>query len=102
MIHSICDFCGNDTDRNATLITMTPFQNFARYHTDSEPFGIVEKKRSFVMCSNCIKKHNMPNPYEKYTGIDKQTVKYEKCLDNYADGDLLNDDSDKLIFKGGK
>lgn len=33
MIHAICDFCGKDCDRTATLLSMTPFQNFARYHT---------------------------------------------------------------------
>ena len=30
MIHAICDFCGKDCDRTATLLSMTPFQNFAR------------------------------------------------------------------------
>lgn len=94
MIHSVCDFCGKDTDRNAILITMTPFQNFARYHTDNEPFGSTAKKRSFVICSDCRKKHNLPNPYETYSGIDKQELRYEKCLDNYTDVDLVNDDKE--------
>lgn len=39
MIHAICDFCGKDCDRTATLLTLQPFQNFARYHTDNKPFG---------------------------------------------------------------
>lgn len=50
MIHAICDFCGKDCDRTATLLSMTPFQNFARYHTDNEPYGNREKTRSFVIC----------------------------------------------------
>ena len=25
MIHAICDFCGKDCDRTATLLSMTPF-----------------------------------------------------------------------------
>lgn len=40
MIHAICDFCGKDCDRTATLLSMTPFQNFARYHTDNEPYDV--------------------------------------------------------------
>lgn len=52
MIHAICDFCGKDCDRTATLLSMTPFQNFARYHTDDEPYGRREKTRSFVICYN--------------------------------------------------
>lgn len=71
MIHAICDFCGKDCDRTATLLSMTPFQNFARYHTDNEP---------------------LPNPYETYSGITKQEGRYEKCLDNYTDVDLLDDE----------
>lgn len=55
MIHAICDFCGKDCDRTATLLSMTPFQNFARYHTDNEPYGNREKTRSFVICYECCK-----------------------------------------------
>lgn len=55
MIHAICDFCGKDCDRTATLLSMTPFQNFARYHTDNEPYGNREKTRSFVICMNVVK-----------------------------------------------
>lgn len=71
MIHAICDFCGKDCDRTATLLSMTPFQNFARYHTDNEPYGNREKTRSFVICYECCKKHNLPNPYETYSGITR-------------------------------
>ena len=91
MIHAICDFCGKDCDRTATLLSMTPFQNFARYHTDNEPYGNREKTRSFVICYECCKKHNLPNPYETYSGITKQEGHYEKCLDNYTDVDLEED-----------
>lgn len=91
MIHAICDFCGKDCDRTATLLSMTPFQNFARYHTDNEPYGNREKTRSFVICYECCKKHNLPNPYETYSGITKQEGHYEKCLDNYTDVDLVED-----------
>ena len=67
MIHAICDFCGKDCDRTAILLSMTPFQNFARYHTDSNPYGSADKTRSFVICSECCKRHGLPNPYETYT-----------------------------------
>lgn len=77
MIHAICDFCGKDCDRTATLLSMTPFQNFARYHTDNEPYGSKEKTRSFVICYDCCKKHNLPNPYETYSGITKQNCHYK-------------------------
>ena len=98
MIHAICDFCGKDCDRTATLLSMTPFQNFARYHTDNEPYGNREKTRSFVICYECCKKHNLPNPYETYSGITKQEGHYEKCLDNYTDVDLVEDKKyDKIL-----
>lgn len=38
-----------------------------------------------------VKKHNLPNPFETYSGITKQEAHYEKCLDNYTDTDLLDD-----------
>ena len=116
MIHAICDFCGKDCDRTATLLTLHPFQNFARYHfcgkdcdrtatlltlhpfqnfaryhTDNKPFGTEDKARSFVICSECGKKHGLPNPHETYSGITDQNVSYEKRLDNYTDSDLMND-----------
>lgn len=52
MIHSICDFCGKDTDRTGVLLLLTPFQNFARYHTDTSPYGHTGKTCSFVICSD--------------------------------------------------
>lgn len=91
MIHAICDFCGKDCDRTATLLSMTPFQNFARYHTDHEPYGSKGEARSFVICYECCKKHHLPNPHETYSGITKQEGHYERCLDNYTDSDLLDD-----------
>lgn len=91
MIHSICDFCGKDTDRTAILLSLTPFQNFARYHTDTKPFGNVDRTRSFVICSECLKKHDLPNPYETYSCITAQKIEYEKNIDNYTDSDLLED-----------
>lgn len=91
MIHAICDFCGKDCDRTATLISMTPFQNFARYHDDTEPYGSRDKTRSFVICSDCINKHDLPNPHETYSMMTAQKLGYEKCLDNYMDSDLIED-----------
>lgn len=91
MIHSICDFCGKDTDRTAILLSLTPFQNFARYHTDTKPYGSEGETRSFVICSECLKKHGLPNPYETYSGITAQTVGYEKTVDSYTDSDLMED-----------
>ena len=78
MIHAVCDVCGKDCDRGATLLSLTPFQNFARYHTDTQPFVSVGKTRSFVVCNNCLNDLKLPNPYEK-------------CLNNYTDVDLLDD-----------
>ncbi len=92
MIHAICDFCGKDTGRAATLLSMTPFQNFARYHTDSKPYGNEDETRSFVICCECCKKHNLPNPYETYSGITGQRLKYDKSLDTYTTSDLESDD----------
>lgn len=92
MIHAVCDFCGKDCDRTAILLSMIPFQNFARYHTDDRPYGSIEKTRSFVICYECCKKHNLPNPFETYWGM-KQECKYEKCLDNYTDVDLAEDEN---------
>jgi hypothetical protein len=92
MIHAICDFCGKDCDRNAILVVMKPFQDFARYHTDTEPYGKEEDPTSFVMCSDCRKKHNMPNPFEKYSKITSQKINYKKCIDNYTNEDLVGDD----------
>jgi hypothetical protein len=62
MIHAICDFCGKDCDRCATLLTMTPICNFARYHKDTKPYGEDIPSKSFVICHDCKKKHGLPNP----------------------------------------
>ena len=91
MIHAICDFCGKDTDRTATLLTLTPFQDFARYHSDDDPYGSCGEKRSFVICSECMEKHDLPNPFHKYSSITDQKMKYEKCLDNYGKEDFKSD-----------
>lgn len=32
-----------------------------------------------------MNKHDLPNPYGEYSGITKQNMKYEKCLDNYME-----------------
>ncbi len=85
MIHAICDFCGKDVDRTANLLSITPFQNFARYHTDSEPYGEKGQTRSFVICGKCMKKHDLPNPYHKYEEITAQNMAYEKYLDDCAE-----------------
>lgn len=82
MIHAICDFCGQDADRTANLLSITLFQNFARYHTDSQPYGHQGETKSFIICSNCFSKHNLPNPYEPYSEITEQQMEYEKYLDN--------------------
>mgnify|MGYP004441652313 FL=1 len=76
MIHAICDFCGKDCDRTATLLSMTPFQNFARYHTDNEPYGNREKTRSFVICYECCK-----------------NIKADHIAWSYADGPIYEGDS---------
>ncbi len=100
MIHAICDFCGKDYDRTAILLSMTPFQNFARYHSDSEPYGNRDKTRSFVICYECSKKHDLPNPYETYSGIPRQKVSYEKCLDNFTKNDLEAGNFTPCLFMG--
>jgi hypothetical protein len=104
MIHAVCDFCGKDCDRTATLLSMTPFNNFARYHTDTEPYGSREKTRSFVMCYACTQKHNLPNPYRSYSGITAQELGYEKCVDNYSGDDFKDDrrrDNGELVIFSG-
>ena len=80
MIHAICDFCGKDVDRNAILITMTPFQNFARYHSDNTPYGHTDKSLSHVICSECRKSHGLPNPFHDYKEITEQKLSYETTL----------------------
>lgn len=91
MIHAVCDFCGNDCDRTANLLTITPFQNFARYDTDSEPFGSSGPKRSFVICKNCMESHGLPNPYHHHRKLNGQKMTYGKTLHNYDDTDRSED-----------
>lgn len=91
MIHAICDFCGKDCDRNAMLLTLKAFQNFARHNSDTEPFGTVGVTKSFVICSECRRVHKLPNPYEPYSKIASQKLSYDKNLHNYTDLDLMTD-----------
>lgn len=91
MIHAVCDFCGLDCDRTAELLTLTPFQNFARYQCDTQPFGAAGPKASFVICGDCREKRKLPNPFHQYHKLNQQTVKYEKCLDNYTEEDRKAD-----------
>ena len=95
MIHAVCDFCGKDCDRTANLLTITAFQDFARYHNDKEPYGHREPSKSFVMCSECLRKHNLPNPYHGYNQITDQKLNYEKNLDNYTEEDFRKDNLSK-------
>lgn len=83
MIHAICDFCGLDVDRTAFFLTIKPFQNFARYHDDTTPYGYEDMPKSFVICHDCMVKHGLPNPYffrpEKYK---PEKMKYQFFLDS--------------------
>lgn len=90
MIHAICDFCGKDCERTATLLTLTLFQNFARYHNDHNPNGHVDDAKSFVICHNCATKHELPNPFHTYASTSKPLA-YDKYLDNYTNEDFKND-----------
>lgn len=80
MIHAICDFCGKDCELTATLVSLTAFQNFARYHRHSDPYGVKEPTKSFVMCSDCLKEHDLPNPYKDYSEITDQKLSYKEVL----------------------
>jgi len=91
MIHAICDFCGKDCDRKAMLLTLKSFSNFARYHTDTEPFGTVSEAQSFVICSSCRQKHKLPNPYEHYGHITEQELHYPVSL---SDDISISDEED--------
>lgn len=88
MIHAICDFCGKDCDRVGIMLTMRPFSNFARYHSDLEPMGSQSQAKGFILCEECLKKHRLPNPYADYNGIT-QPLKYAECLDEYSDEELI-------------
>ena len=91
MIHAICDFCGKDADLSATLLTLTPFQNFARYPRTSAPYGTAGEPRSFVICAACAKEKRLPNPHHDYEKLYRQDVGYAKTLDNYTDADVRDD-----------
>lgn len=80
MIHAICDFCGKDCELTATLVSLTAFQNFARYHRHSDPYGVKEPTKSFVMCSDCLREHDLPNPYKDYSEITDQKLSYKEVL----------------------
>ena len=73
MIHAVCDFCGKDADLHATFMTLTPFENFGRYHRMTKPFGVVGKTTSFVICSDCRSKKGIPNPYCEYHNVEEMS-----------------------------
>lgn len=91
MIHAVCDFCGKDCGMSATLLTLTPFQNFARTPRSTAPFGASGEPKSFVICAKCAAGKMLPNPYENYYALFSQTVSYEKTLSNYTDEDHMAD-----------
>lgn len=83
MIHAVCDVCGTECDRVGYFITVQGFQNFARYHSDTEVYGSTEKKVSIVMCQKCLDKNKILNPYR----INRCTVQ------GVAYGDLFSLDT---------
>lgn len=87
MIHAVCDFCGMDVGLNATYMTLTPFENFGRYHRMSKPFGIIGKTSSFVICDKCRSKKGIPNPYSEYNNIEEMS--YKRPIDSKLDGDSV-------------
>ncbi len=91
MIHAVCDFCGKDAGRSAFLLTLEPFQNFARYHIDGSPYGSAGPRKSYVMCQGCQAKMCLPNPYHDYKAIQDQRVSYEKHFSNYTQDDIKDD-----------
>ena len=101
MIHAICDFCGKDCDRTANLLTIQPFQNFARYDTDSNPYGYAGEKRGFVICSECLEAHELPNPYHHYRKLNAQRPCYVKTLHHYDDADRAEDAKHEINTKFG-
>lgn len=90
MIHAICDFCGKDCKQSAIFLTMKAIDNWARHHRDDKPFCNIHAEASFVICPDCAKKHNLPNPYHEYHSII-QDVSYNKSIDNYNNEDIQND-----------
>lgn len=103
MIHAICDFCGKDADLHAIYLTMTPFENFGRYHHMTKPFGIVGKTQAFCMCSNCREKKGLPNPYITHDNINAATYTTpidSRTEDQWAQTDIDNDPNmQKLLGK---
>lgn len=91
MMHAICDFCGKDCGMSATLLTLTPFQNFARTPRSTSPYGASGEPRSFVICAKCAAGKALPNPYETYRTLASQDVSYKKTLSNYTDADHMAD-----------
>ena len=80
MVHSLCDFCGLETGNHGMLLSITPFNGFARYHGDTKPMGTNEKSANFVICSDCHTKRNLPNPYMDYSRVTNQKLHYEKVV----------------------
>lgn len=102
MIHAICDFCGKDADLHATYMTLTPLENFGRYHRMTKPFGVIGDTSAFVICSNCRSKKGLPNPYVKYHNVD--AVAYTnpidgKSEDKWADIDIENDPKTQAVLQ---
>lgn len=91
MMHGVCDFCGKDTDRAAYWLSITPIQNWGRYHTDQSPFGHADQTKSFVCCQECFKIMKLPNPYEHYAQTELP-VEQKKTVMNYEDIDFIDDD----------
>lgn len=96
MVHAICDFCGKDCDMTATLLTLTPFQNFARTPRSTTPYGTSSEPKSFVICGKCATERHLPNPYESYHTLYSQDISYEKTLENYTDEDRMSDSRENL------
>lgn len=103
MIHAICDFCGKDADLHATYLTMTPFENFGRYHHMTTPFGVVGKTQSFCLCSTCREKKGLPNPYANYHNVENLSYSEPidaKSEDHWLEKDIANDPNmQKLLGK---
>lgn len=96
MIHAICDFCGKDCRHSATFLQLTAFSNFARFRNDDHIYGRKENTKNFVICSKCLDKHDLPNPYLDYHQVDIQDLDYRKTVDNYKEEDRDKDNKMKL------
>lgn len=101
MIHAVCDFCGKDADLHATFMTLTPFENFGRYHRMTNPFGVVGKTTSFVICSDCRSKKGIPNPYCEYHNVEEMSYTNpidSKTEDDWAEEDVARDPNMQKIL----